>query len=117
MTKSDTWGRLAVETPEGPVLLFDAADIFYLEAEEHDTLVRTARGKPYRSQRRLGELLARLPRPPFFRCHEKYVVNLARVRSIEKDGRDRQLRLDPPVNKVLPLARGRASALQKVLGI
>lgn len=74
MTKSDTWRRLAVETPEGPTLLFDPADVFYMEAAEHDTLVRTARAKPYRSTRRLAELLARLPKPPFFRCHEKYVV-------------------------------------------
>ncbi len=70
--------------------------MFYLEAEEHDTLVRTARAEAYRSTRRLPELLARLPRPSFF-CHEKYVVNLARVRSIKTSGRDRQLRLDPPL--------------------
>ena len=44
-------------------------------------------------------------------------MNLGRVRSVEKEGQDRQLRLDPPVNKVLPLARGRVGALQKLLGV
>ena len=117
MTRTDTWRRVAVETAVGATLLFDPADVFYLEADEHDTLVRTARAEAYRSTRRLPELLARLPRPPFFRCHEKFVVNLARVRSIETGSRDRQLRLDPPVNRLLPVARGRDSALRRLLGM
>ena len=41
MTRTDTWRRLAVETAAGATLLFDPADVFYLETEEHDTLVRT----------------------------------------------------------------------------
>ena len=57
------------------------------------------------------------PRAPYFRCHENHVVNLARVRSIEAEGRDRRLRLDSPVNRLLPVARGRDSALRRVLGM
>ena len=117
MTKTDTWRRLAVETPEGATLLFDPSQVFYLETEGHDTLVRTARKKPYRSTRRISDLLTRLPGPPFFRCHESFVVNLARVRSIETVGRDRRLRLDPPVNRLLPVARGRVAALNRALGL
>jgi len=117
MTETDIWRRLAVETPKGSTLLFDPFRVFYLEADDHDTLVRTARKKPYLSTRRLPDLLARLPSPPFFRCHESYVVNLARVRSIETTGRDRRLRLDPPVNRLLPVARGRLAALHRALGM
>jgi two-component system LytT family response regulator len=106
-----------VETAKGPTLLLDPAQVFYLQADGHDTLVRTARARPYRSTRRLHELLARLPQPPFFRCHESYVVNLARVRSLEKADRDGRLRLDPPVNAVLPVARGRLAALRRLLGL
>ena len=117
MTKTDTWRRLTVETGEGKMLLFDPSEVFYLEVDGHDTLVRTARKRPYRSTRRMAGLLGRLPSPPFFRCHESYVVNLERVRSIEAAGRDRQLRLDPPVNRLLPVARGRVAALHRVLGM
>jgi DNA-binding LytR/AlgR family response regulator len=117
MTKTDTWRRLAVETSGGATLLFDPAQVFYLEVDGHDTLVRTARRRPYRSRRRIADLLARLPSPPFFRCHESFVVNLARVRSIEAAGRDRRLRLDPPVNRLLPVARGRLAALHRALGM
>ena len=55
MTKTDTWRRLAVETREGTTLLFDPSQVFYLEVDGHDTLVRTARKGPYRSTH---------PRPP-----------------------------------------------------
>ena len=117
MTKTDAWRRLAVETSAGSTLLFDPSEVFYLETDGHDTLVRTARATPYRSTRRLSDILARLPQPPFFRCHERYVVNLARARSIERSGRDRRIRLDPPVNRLLPVARGRLRALARVLGM
>ena len=116
MTKTDTWRRLAVETRGGTTLLFDPSQVFFLETDGHDTLVRTARKTPYRSTRRLADLLTRLPSPPFFRCHESFVVNLARVRAIETRGRDLRLRLDPPVNRLLPVARGRVAALHRALG-
>jgi DNA-binding LytR/AlgR family response regulator len=117
MTKTDVWRRLVVETRGGVSLLFDPSQVFYLEVDGHDTLVRTARKRPYRSTRRVADLLARLPTPPFFRCHESFVVNLAKVRSIEAAGRDRRLRLDPPVNRLLPVARGRVAALYRALGL
>ena len=41
MTKTDAWRRLAVETPEGATLLFDPSEVFYLEVDPHDTLLRT----------------------------------------------------------------------------
>ena len=117
MTQTDIWRRLVVETREGVSLLFDPFQVFHLEVDGHDTLVRTARKRAYRSTRRVADLLARLPTPPSFRCHESFAVNLARVRSIEATGRDRRLRLDPPVNRLLPMARGRVAALYRALGL
>lgn len=117
MTLGDTWRRLAVELDDGSTLFLDPSEVFYFKAAEHDTLVRTARRTTYRSTRRLRDLEARLPTPPFFRCHESYIVNLARVRSLESRGRDAVLRLDPPVNAQLPLARGRLSALRRAMAL
>ena len=57
-----------------------------------------------------------LRRPPFFRCHSSFPVNLGRVRSLERRGRDYALRMDPPVNRLVPLARGRTPALRKLIG-
>ncbi len=49
MTKTDTWRRPVVETREGASLLFDPVQVFCLEVDGHDTLVRTAGKSPYRS--------------------------------------------------------------------
>jgi two-component system LytT family response regulator/two-component system response regulator LytT len=117
MTNPDTWRRLALPTGSGDTLLFAPDEVYYLQAREHDSLVRTARRGPYRSSMRLPALEKRLPTPPFFRCHESYLVNLARVRMIVKRGRDLRLRLDPPVNKLIPVARARAAALRRLLGV
>jgi two-component system, LytTR family, response regulator len=80
-------------------------------------LVRTARRKLYRSSRRIEDLARSLPTPPLFRCHRSYLVNLDRVRSLERAGNDYLLRLDPPVNKVIPVSRRRLAAFRRLMGV
>ncbi|MFV2045177.1 MAG: LytTR family transcriptional regulator DNA-binding domain-containing protein [Anaerolineales bacterium] len=58
------------------------------------------------------------PSPPFFRIHRSYIVNLNRARELRARGeRDSEIKLDPPVNKVLPVSRTAYSKLRKLLGI
>jgi DNA-binding LytR/AlgR family response regulator len=100
--------RLPVKRKDGSIDLIEIEGIFYLEAKGHDTLIRTRRRKPYHSVQRLGELAKKLPTPVFVRCHREYIVNLNRVRSITpRKSRDYDLRLDPPVNRRIPIARNR----------
>jgi len=49
----------------------------------------------------------------FVRIHREHVVNLAHIRllRLQADGRDWELKLEPPVNKVLPIARDRLAGL------
>ena len=98
------------------MLLLEPESVFWLTTDGHDTLIRTRRKRLYRSTRRLADLARRLPSPPFFRCHESHVVNVNCIRSVELHGRDYQLRLDPPVNSLLPLARGRVAAFRRLTG-
>jgi len=57
--------------------------------------------------RGLGELLAHLEDRGFVRIHRSYVVNLARLRELrlQRDGVDWEVKLEPPVNRVLPVSR------------
>lgn len=116
MAKDDRLSRIVVRAGEGEILLFDPQDVFYFEARDDDTVVRTSRRTLYRTPQRLRTLAARLPVPLFFRCHESYVVNLARVRLLKRRGRDWLLGLDPPVNKLIPVARSRWAELRRLLG-
>ena len=110
--------RLPVKGKEGSIELVEIESIFYLEAKGHDTLIRTRRKKAYHSVQRLGELAKKLPKPAFVRCHREYIINLNRVRSMTpRKSKDYDLRLDPPVNRRIPIARNRLANIRKILDL
>ena len=87
--------RLPVKGADGTIDLIEIDGIFYLEAQGENALIRTKRKKPYKSVQRLGELAKKLPMPAFVRCHREYIVNLNRVRSLNRrNSRDYDLRLE-----------------------
>jgi DNA-binding LytR/AlgR family response regulator len=113
-----TMRRLPVKGADGAIELIEIEGIFFLEARGEDTLIQTRRKKPYKSVQRLGELANKLPAPAFVRCHREYIVNLNRVRVLTpRDPRDYDLRLDPPVNRRIPIARNRLAIIRKILGV
>ena len=83
------------------------AEIYYLEAVGDETLVRIRSSRRLRDVRSLGELLPDFERHGFLRIHRNHAVNLTRVREIRrrKKGPDWELKLEPPVNRVLPISR------------
>ena len=102
----------------GAIDLIESDAIYYLEAQGDDTLIRTKRKKPYKSVQRLGNLAKKLPAPAFVRCHREFIVNLNRVRELTpRNSRDYDLRLDPPVNRRIPIARNRLEQIRKILRI
>jgi DNA-binding LytR/AlgR family response regulator len=112
--------RIPVKTGPGRFLLFDSAEIFYIEADGDDVLLRTARKRRYRGVRRLSEWEKRLRGVGFLRVHRSYVVNVDRIREIRLrpgDRNDWEVKLDPPVNLVLRVGREYAAALRKELGV
>jgi len=110
--------RLPVKGVDGSIDLIEVDGIFYLEARGGDTLIHTRRKKPYHCVQRLKQLALKLPGPAFVRCHREYVVNLNRVRSlVPRASKDYDLRLDPPVNRRIPIARDRLAAIRRILGV
>ena len=111
--------RIAIKVSTRRFVLHDVGEIYYLESEGHDTWVRTARKTRVRSVRSLGELEKVLKPHGFARVHKSFLVNLDRVREVrlrKGDDNDWELKLDPPVNSVLPVGRERLSSLRRVLG-
>ena len=86
----------------------EAGEIYYLQGEGHDTLVRLAGRRRLRSTRRLSEWETELRGGRFVRVHNSYLVNFDRVRELrlrKGDPNDWEVKLDPPVNSVLPVSR------------
>jgi DNA-binding LytR/AlgR family response regulator len=98
--------------------LVEADEIYYLEAVGPDTRVRLRASRLLQDVRTLGQLEAALARWPFFRIHRSFLVNLNRVREVRPRPGTRgwEVVMASPVNKVLPVANGRARALFDRLG-
>lgn len=110
--------RVLLRLAPGLKQAIDPADIFFLEAIDDDTRVRTRRADRLVDVRTLGELEPIFRPSGFLRIHRNYLVNLERVRQVRRrrSGDDWELKLDPPVNRVLPISRTALSALWKAFG-
>jgi len=110
--------RLAIRLARDERRLVDVADVYYLEAEAGSTLVRLRSARALRDVRRLPEMLRLLAKAGFVRIHRNHAVNLRRVRELrrQRDGVDWEVKLEPPVNRVLPVSRGSLPGLRKLLG-
>jgi len=93
--------------------LVDAEDIYYVEARGDDTDVRLRGARPLRDVRPLGELIDELAALGFVRVHRNHAVNLRHVRELRpvKRGDGWEIRLEPPVNKILATSRAGYTAL------
>jgi len=96
----------------------DPHDIYVLHARGGETEVRLRSRTPWIDVRPLGEVAPQLEPFGFVRIHREHAVNLARITvlRLQADGRDWEVKLEPPVNRVLPVARDRLAELRAALG-
>ena len=101
--------RVLLHVRDGLRRVVDIDDVYYLEAAGDATRVRLRSAKVLLDVRRLGDLLPAFEPRGFLRIHREYAVNLRRVREIRRRdrGRDWEVKLEPPVNRVLPVSRGK----------
>jgi DNA-binding LytR/AlgR family response regulator len=85
----------------------DPADVYFLEATGGTTLVRLRSSQRLRDVRALGELLPLLTPFGIVRVHRNHAVGVRHAREIRRrDAQaDWEVRLEPPVNSVLPVGR------------
>jgi DNA-binding LytR/AlgR family response regulator len=100
--------RMLVWTDLGRAVVLEPDDVYWLEAEGHLSWVRRRSWERLKVRRRLGELIETLAGFGFLRIHRNHAVNLRRVAEVRRrtPGGDWEVKLEPPVNRVLPVARG-----------
>jgi DNA-binding LytR/AlgR family response regulator len=110
--------RVLLHLQDGRRIPVEPDEVFYLEADGDETAVRTRGRRKLRDVRSLGELTARFPKGQFVLVHRSTAVNVDRVAELRRreNGRDWELRLEPPVNRVVPVARHRVPALWAAYG-
>ncbi len=99
--------RLLIHLEPGLRQPVDPDEVFYLEAVGDETRVRTRSARTLTDLRRLGKLVEAFAPHGFLRVHRNHMVNLRRVSEVRRrpEGEDWELKLDPPVNRVLPISR------------
>ncbi len=109
--------RVLLHHKDGTRTPVDPADIYLLEADGDETRVRTRAAHPLVDVRPLGELVERFALHGFVRTHRSYAVNIARIRTIRpRSGEGWEVKLDPPVNRILPVSESRAAELWRAFG-
>lgn len=113
--------RVLLHVRRGPQVVkraVDPADVYLLEADGGDTLVRLRGATRLRDVRRLAEVAPLFEPFGFLPIHRSYAVNLRRVRELRPrdDGEDWEVKLEPPVNRVLPVARDLLGRLEAAFG-
>ena len=59
--------------------------IRYVEQSNHDLIFRLTGGRDAQIRERLDRIEGQFPKPPFFRPHKSYLVNLCYVRCLDRD--------------------------------
>lgn len=111
-------GRFLLHPAPGLRQVIDLEDVFFVEAVGDDTRVRTRSARALRDVRPMKEIEPLLAPRGFLRAHRDYLVNPDRVRQVRRrpSGEDWELKLDPPVNRVLPVSRSALAALWAAFG-
>jgi DNA-binding LytR/AlgR family response regulator len=96
----------------------DPKDIYFVQAHGDESHVRLRGRRLLVDIRPLGDLEPTLSAAGIIRIHRQHAVNPSRIHTIrmQADGRDWEIKLEPPVNAVLPVARERLAALREALG-
>lgn len=110
--------RVLLHLADGRRVPVEADEVFLLDAVDDETEVRTRGRRRLRDVRSLGEVVERFPPGLFVVIHRSYAVNVDRIAEIRPrgSGRDWEVKLEPPVNRVLPVARGRLEELWASFG-
>ena len=110
--------RVMIHISRSEQRVLDPDDVYCLHARGGETEIRRRSRTPLVDLRPLGEVAPLFESHGFVRVHREHAVNIARIRllRLQADGRDWELKLEPPVNSVLPIARDRLAAVRAALG-
>ena len=110
--------RVLLHLDDGRRVPVEPGEVFFLKSVGDETDVRTRGRRELRDVRSLAEVLAFFPAPLFVQVHRSYVINTNRVTEVRRrgSGRDWEVKLEPPVNRVVPVGRTRIQALWTAYG-
>jgi hypothetical protein len=100
------------------MVLLRLPEVSFAESEGNDVWLSTDHGRLRAVSQSLDALDSELADAGFLRVHRRYVVNLSRIREIERGGKGELiLVMDDRTNEMVPVSRRNAPAVRRALDI
>jgi hypothetical protein len=110
--------RRLVATRDNRMVLLRLPEVCFAESDGNDVWLSTDQGRLRAAAQGLDKLDGELADAGFLRVHRRYVVNLSRVREVERGrGGELSLIMDDPTNAMVPVSRRNAPAVRRALDI
>jgi DNA-binding LytR/AlgR family response regulator len=107
--------RIPMVAQQG-VAFVDTHDVCCIESQSHYTRILTADGWHF-CNLSIGDLQARLDPERFLRVHRCFIVNLAAIRALEREGSKTLVRLHRQPQVQVPVSRTEVAHLRAALGL
>jgi hypothetical protein len=110
--------RRIVAMRDNRMVLLRLSEVYFAESDGNDVWLSTDEGRLRALTQGLDKLDGDLADAGFLRVHRQYVVNLSRVREIERGPKgELSLVVDSQSNDKVPVSRRNAAAVRRALGI
>jgi hypothetical protein len=110
--------RRLVATRDNRMVLLRLPEVCFAESEGNDVWLSTDQGRLRAATQGLDKLEGELADAGFLRVHRRYVVNLSRIREIERGLKgELSLVMDDPTNEMVPVSRRNAPVVRRALDI
>lgn len=110
--------RALLHVSDGLRRVVNPGSVYYLEAVSGDTVLRRRGARTLKDIRQLGDLMRAWKNHGFVRIHRNHAINPEHVLEIRlRPGSQYwEVKLAPPVNRVLPVSRNYLKALWAAFG-
>lgn len=110
--------RRLIAVRENRMVLLRLAEVSFAESERNDVWLATTQGRLRAAAPSLDKLDSDLADVGFLRVHRRFVVNLSRVREVERGVKGELLLvMDDGTSELVPVSRRNAPAVRRALGI
>jgi hypothetical protein len=110
--------RRLVAMRDNRMVLLRLPEVSFAESEGNDVWLSTDQGRLRAASQSLDKLDGELVDAGFLRVHRRYVVNLSRIREIERGLKgELTLVMDDRTNEMVPVSRRNAPAVRRALDI
>jgi hypothetical protein len=110
--------RRLVGVRDNRMVLLRLPEVSFAESEGNDVWLSTDQGRLRAASPSLDKLDGELADVGFLRVHRRYVVNLGRIREIERGLKgELSLVMDGPTHEMVPVSRRNAPAVRRALDI